>query len=136
MAKTMGGDMVLQLLHEFREMQGEAKEQYARTDAAILAVNQEAARLSANMNVLFKHTGTLYEQMGLLHQQVGSLRENMDSLTTQVSALTREVGGLKSTHGRMIEQAGRAIHQLAEAQASNHQRIYALEQSVGGAGEH
>ncbi|RKG64708.1 hypothetical protein D7V80_25930 [Corallococcus sp. CA054B] len=143
MAKAMGGDVVLQMLHEFREMQEEAKEQYARTDAAILAVNQETARLSANMRVLFKHTGVLYEQVGLLHQQVGVLHEqiggiheNMDTLTTRVSSLTREVGGLKSTHSRMLEQTGRAIHMLAEVQASNRKRIEALEQAVGGAGEH
>ncbi|MBN8230176.1 hypothetical protein JYK02_21930 [Corallococcus macrosporus] len=136
MAKAMGGDLMLQMLSEFREMQEEAKEQYARTDAAILAVNQETERLSANMNVLFKHTGILYEQMGVLHQQIGSLRENMNTLTTQVSFLTREVGGLKSTHGRMLEQVGRTIHHLAEIQASDRERIDVLEQTVSGAGEH
>lgn len=157
MAKAMGGDVVLQMLHEFREMQEEAKEQYARTDAAILAVNQETTRLSANVKALFKHTGViyahtqvLYEQVGLLHQHIGVLNqhvgvlheqidgihENMDTFTSRVSSLTREVGGLKSTHSRMLEQVGRTIHYLADAQASDRERIVTLEQAVGGAGEH
>ncbi|NOK19652.1 hypothetical protein [Corallococcus carmarthensis] len=135
MAKAMGGDMVLQLLHEFREMQEEAKEQYARTDAAILAVNQETDRLSTKVEVLFKHTGVLYahtqvlyEQVGVLNQQVGVLNQQVGVLNQQVGVLHQQVGVLNQHVGVLHEQIG-GIHENMDTLTT---RVSSLTREVGG----
>ncbi|RKH42388.1 hypothetical protein [Corallococcus sicarius] len=107
MATAMGGDVVMKLLQEFREMQDEARVQYARTDRAIERVTQ----------------------------QTQVLAEHVEQLATELFALTVEVNGIKRVHGKMFEQVGRTLNQLAEAQASDRQRIDTLELHVDRAGK-
>lgn len=149
MATAMGGDVVMQMLREFREMQEEAKVQYQRTDTALRVVN-------AKTDVLFERTQVLVERAQVYEQQARALAEqvlglteqargfaedirellgHVGELTTQVSTLTQELGGVKRVQSKMFEQVGRTLHRLAEAQASDRQRIEALELQVDGAGK-
>lgn len=121
MATAMGGDVVMKLLQEFREMQDEAEVRYARTDRVLEQVTQQSQVLFQNTRILFERTRVLFE--------------NVEVLTTQVSALAQELGGIKTTHGRMFEQVGRTLNRLAEAQTSDRQRIDTLELHVDGAGK-
>lgn len=107
MATAMGGDVVMKLLQEFREMQDEARGQYARTDKALERVTH----------------------------QTQVLAEHVEQLATELFALTVEVNGIKRVHGRMFEQVGRTLNRLAEAQASDRQRIDTLELHGDGAGK-
>lgn len=107
MATATGGDVVMKLLQEFREMQEEARVQYARTDRAIERVTQRTQALA----------------------------EHVEKLATELSALAVEVNGMKRVHGKMFEQVGRTLNRLAEAQASDRQRIDTLELHADGAGK-
>ena len=78
MATAMGGDVVMKLLQEFREMQDEAEVRYARTDRVLEQVTQQSQVLFQNTRILFERTRVLFE--------------NVEVLTTQVSALAQELG--------------------------------------------
>ncbi|NBD12823.1 hypothetical protein [Corallococcus silvisoli] len=129
MAKAMGGDMVLQLLHEFRELQEESRVQFARTDKSLKVVNTK-------VRVLFKRTQVLANQVRAFAVQLDEFRDNVGELTTHVSTLAKELDGVKRVQTKMFDQMGRMLHHLADAQAADRQRIVVLEQHVEGAGEH
>ncbi|MCY1029958.1 hypothetical protein OV207_00680 [Corallococcus sp. BB11-1] len=163
MATAMGGDVMMKLLQEFRELQEEARIQSARTDAVVDAVIQQtemilehsrlhfertrvlfarSRELAAQTRVLFEQTRVLFERTDELSRQIGGLsestdtfRESLEKLADHLLALAQELKGVKSTHSRMIEQAGRAIHRLVEAQDSDRQRINVLELHLDGTGK-
>lgn len=136
MAKAMGGDMVLQLLHEFRELQEESRVQYARTDRSLKVVNTKVRVLFKRTQVLANQVRVLAEQMHVFAGQLDEFRDNVGELTTHVSTLAKELDGVKRVQTKMFDQMGRMLHHLADAQASDRQRIVVLEQHVEGAGEH
>ncbi|RKH17507.1 hypothetical protein D7Y13_27125 [Corallococcus praedator] len=163
MATAMGGDVVMQMLRELREMQEEARIQDARTDAVIDAVIRQtelilehsrmhfertrvlfarSRELSAQTRVLFEQTRVLFDRtdelsrhIGVLSESTDTFRESLEKLADQMQTLARELKGVKSTHGRMLEQVARSLHRLAEAQDSDRQRIHVLELNLDGTGK-
>ncbi|RKG88005.1 hypothetical protein [Corallococcus terminator] len=135
MAKAMGGDVVMQMLREFREMQEEARVQYERTDTAMRVVNAKTDVLFERTQVLFERSKVYAEQARVFTENIGELFGHVGELTTQVSTLTQELGGVKRVQGKMFEQVGRTLNRLAEAQASDRQRIEALELQIEGTGK-
>lgn len=142
LAKAMGGDVVLRMLSEFREMQEEARVQYARTDAALLAVNQQIRVVQKHTQILYERTRILFERTRALHEDTrvlfettGMLTEHMGGLTTHVSSLAKELGEVKQVQGKMFGQMGRMLHHLADAQAADRKRIDVLEERMDGPGE-
>ncbi len=128
MAKATGGDLMLKMLREFREMQEESKEQFARTEQALRALRMKC-------RVVFRRTQVFADQVRAFSREVDGFRDNMGEFATHVSALAKEVDSVKRTQTKMFGQTGRMLHQLAEAQASDRERIDALEEHVDGPGE-
>ncbi|MBZ4335907.1 hypothetical protein [Corallococcus sp. AS-1-12] len=128
MAKAMGGDMMLQMLHEFREMQDEAKEQYARTQ-------KELRVLRMKCRVVYRKTRAFADQVRAFSQEVDGFRDNMGEFVTHLSTLAKEVDGIKLHQTKMFGQAGRMLNQLAEAQSTDRKRIDVLEERMDGPGE-
>ncbi|MCY1041094.1 hypothetical protein OV208_07165 [Corallococcus sp. bb12-1] len=137
MAKAMGGDVVMQMLREFREMQEEAKVQYARTDAVIDAVIRQtemllahsrlhfertrvlfarSRELSAQTRVLFEQTRVLFEQTRVLFEQTRVLSEQTRTLFERTDEMSGHVGVLfESTDTFRESLEGLSTHLLALA---------------------
>jgi predicted RNase H-like nuclease (RuvC/YqgF family) len=128
MAKAMGGDMVLQLLHEFREMQEEAEEQYARTQKTLRTLRMKC-------RVVYRKTRVFADQVRAFSQDVDGFRDNMGEFVTHLSTLAKEVDGIKLNQTKMFGQMGRALNHLADAQSTDRKRIDVLEDRMDGPGE-
>ena len=128
MAKAMGGDLMLQMLNEFREMQAEAKEQYARTQ-------KELRVLRMMCRVVYRRTQVFADQVRAFSREVDGFRDNMDEFVTHLSTLAKEVDGIKLHQTKMFGQAGRMLNQLADAQNTDRKRIDVLEERMDGPGE-
>ncbi|RKH27791.1 hypothetical protein D7Y15_17355 [Corallococcus sp. AB030] len=128
MAKAMGGDLMLQMLQEFREMQEESEVQYARTQKALRVLRMKC-------RVVYRKTRIFADQVRAFSQEVDGFRDNMGELTTHVSELAREVDGVKRTQTKMFGQMGRMLNHLADAQTTDRKRIDVLEVRMDGPGE-
>lgn len=95
MATAMGGDVVMKLLQEFREMQDEARVQYVRTDRAIERVTQQTQvlaehveKLAVEVNGIKRVHGRMFEQVGRtlnrLAEEQASDRQRIDTLELHV----------------------------------------------------
>ncbi|MBN9681428.1 MULTISPECIES: hypothetical protein [unclassified Corallococcus] len=125
MAKAMGGDLMLQMLHEFREMQEEAKEQYARTQ-------KELRVLRMKCRVVYRRTQVFADQVRAFSREVDGFRDNMHEFVTHLSTLAKEVDGIKLHQTKMFGQAGRMLNHLADAQSTDRKRIDVLEERMDG----
>ncbi|CAM4295177.1 hypothetical protein [Corallococcus exiguus] len=128
MAKAMGGDLMLQMLQEFREMQEESEVQYARTQKALRVLRMKC-------RVVYRKTRIFADQVRAFSREVDGFRDNMGELTTHVSELAREVDGVKRTQTKMFGQMGRMLNHLADAQTTDRKRIDVLEVRMDGPGE-
>ncbi|RKH51038.1 hypothetical protein D7X55_20550 [Corallococcus sp. AB049A] len=136
LATATGGDVMVRMLQEFREMQEESKEQFARTERALRTVHMKCRVLFRKTQRMSDRIHAISEQVSALDAEMNEFRDNVGELTTHVSTLTQEVHGIKSTQIRMFGQVGRALNHLADAQSSDRERIVTLERTVGGEGEH
>ncbi|WP_404367126.1 hypothetical protein ACIHQR_00555 [Corallococcus coralloides] len=132
MATATGGDVMVRMLQEFREMQEESKEQFARTEKALRAVHMKCRVLFRKTQRMSDRIHVIAEQVSALDAEMNEFRDNMGELTTHVSTLTQEVHGIKSAQIRMFGQVGRALNHLAEAQSSDRKRIDVLEERMDG----
>ncbi|WP_223640571.1 hypothetical protein [Corallococcus sp. EGB] len=135
MAKAMGGDLMLQMLQEFREMQEESKEQYARTQKALKVVDMKCRVLFKRSQVFAHQVRAFSEQVRVFSQEMDAFRDNMGEFVTHLSTLAKEVDGVKLNQTKMFGQMGRALHHLADAQTSDRERIGVLEERMDGPGE-
>ncbi|NOK11636.1 hypothetical protein [Corallococcus exercitus] len=128
MAKAMGGDLMLQMLSELRELQEESKEQYARTQKTLQVVDMKC-------RVLFKRSQVMAHQLRVLSQEMDAFRDNMGEFVTHLSTLAKEVDGVKLNQTKIFSQMSRALNHLADAQASDRKRIDVLEERMDDPGE-
>ncbi|WP_147445548.1 hypothetical protein [Corallococcus aberystwythensis] len=149
MATATGGDVMVRMLQEFRELQEESKEQFTRTETALRTVHmkcrvlfRKAQRMADRVHVLSEQVSAFSQQVSAFSQQVSAFdeemnefRDNMGELTTHVSTLTQEVYGIKTAQTRMFGQMGRMVHHLADAQSSDRKRIDVLEERMDDPGE-
>ncbi|CAM4096170.1 hypothetical protein G4177_28995 [Corallococcus sp. ZKHCc1 1396] len=143
MATAMGGDVMMKLLQEFRELQEEARIQSARTDAVADAVIQQTVmllehsrlhfertrvlfaktrELSAEMKVLFEQTRVLFEQTRVLFERtddlsghVGVLSESTDTFREGLEKLADQMLVLAQELKGVKSMHGRMIEQAGRA---------------------
>ncbi|MBN8470765.1 hypothetical protein JYJ95_30025 [Corallococcus exiguus] len=135
MAKAMGGDLMLQMLQEFREMQEESEVQYARTQKALRVLRMKCRVVYRRTRIFADQVRAFSEQVRVFSEDVDGLRENMEEFATHVSGLAKEVDGVKRTQTKMFGQMGRMLNHLADAQSTDRKRIDVLEVRMDGPGE-
>ncbi|WP_375755611.1 hypothetical protein [Corallococcus exercitus] len=142
MATATGGDVMVRMLQEFRELQEESKEQFARTERALRTVHmkcrvlfRKAQRMSDRVHGFSEQVSAFAQQVRAFDEELNEFRDNLGELTTHVSTLTQEVYGIKTAQTWMFGQMGRMVHHLADAQTSDRKRIDVLEERMDDPGE-
>ncbi|RKG99505.1 hypothetical protein [Corallococcus carmarthensis] len=105
MATATGGDVMVRMLQEFRELQEESKEQFARTEKALRTVHMKC-------RVLFRATQRMSERSHDLKEQVGAFSQRVSAFAQDVGALAQDVGALAQDVGTLGQDVGTCMQQV------------------------
>ncbi|GMU02708.1 hypothetical protein KH5H1_68280 [Corallococcus caeni] len=113
LATATGGDVMVRMLQEFREMQEESKEQFARTEKALRTVHmkcrvlfRKTQRLSDRVHDFRGQVDAFSQQVGAFSQQVGAFSQQVDAFSQQVGAFSQRVGAFDGELNELRDNMG------------------------------
>jgi chromosome segregation ATPase len=99
MATTADGEVMLQLLQEFRDFRLE-------TRSSFQGLERRMDALEGRISTLEKLFESLDRRVSLLDQRVGALEDLFDSLNQRVNSLDQRVGSLEMLFGSLDQRVG------------------------------
>ncbi len=126
-----GGDVVLQMLRELRDLQQQVQVENGRTEERLTRTQANVATLTQNVATLTRNVETLTQNVETLRQNVVTMAENMGMLTQNMSGLVESFRGTKERHEQYLAQLGRTVDMLADQQRQDRDRLDTHEHRIG-----
>jgi ABC-type transporter Mla subunit MlaD len=152
MAMATGGDVVLQMLRELRDLQQQVQVDHERTEERLTGTQRNVGTLTQTVGTLTRNVATMGQTVGTLTQTVETLTQNVATLTQNVATLTRNVAtmgqnvemlaenmsglvesfrGTKQLHEQYLTQLGHTVSVLADQQLLDREKLGPHERRIG-----